>query len=44
MEFRLLGPLQVLVDGAPVALRGAAERALLARLLLDAGGWCPPSI
>ena len=41
MEFRLLGPLQVLVDGAPVPLRGAAERALLARLLLEAGRVVP---
>jgi hypothetical protein len=37
VEFRLLGPLQVLVEGAPVPLRGAAERALLARLALEAG-------
>jgi DNA-binding SARP family transcriptional activator len=41
MELRLLGPLQVLVDGAPVALRGAAERALLARLALEAGRIVP---
>jgi predicted ATPase/DNA-binding SARP family transcriptional activator len=41
MEFRLLGPLQVLVDGAPVPLGGAAERALLARLLLEAGRVVP---
>ena len=41
MEFRLLGPLQVVVDGSPVALRGAAERALLALLLLDAGRVVP---
>jgi DNA-binding SARP family transcriptional activator len=36
-EFRLLGPLEVLVDGKPVAIAGAKPRALLARLLLDAG-------
>ncbi len=41
MEFRLLGPLQVLLDGAPMPLRGAAERALLALLLLDAGRVVP---
>jgi predicted ATPase/DNA-binding SARP family transcriptional activator len=37
MELRLLGPLQVLVDGTPVVVGGAAERALLARLALEAG-------
>lgn len=41
MQVRLLGPLQVLVDGAPVALGGAAERALLARLALQAGRVVP---
>jgi predicted ATPase/DNA-binding SARP family transcriptional activator len=41
VEFRVLGPLQVVVDGAPVVLRGAAERALLTRLLLDAGRVVP---
>ena len=35
VEFHLLGPLQVVVHGVPVALRGAGERALLALLLLD---------
>jgi hypothetical protein len=44
MEFRVLGPLQVLVDGVPVAVvavGGAAERALPALLPLDAGRVVP---
>ena len=41
VEFQLLGPLQVVVDGAPVVLRGAGERSLLALLLLDAGRVVP---
>jgi predicted ATPase/DNA-binding SARP family transcriptional activator len=41
VQFRVLGPLQVVVDGTPVVLRGAAERALLTRLLLDAGRVVP---
>ncbi|HEX5882448.1 MAG TPA: BTAD domain-containing putative transcriptional regulator, partial [Actinomycetota bacterium] len=41
MEFWVLGPLQVVVDGSPAVLRGAAERALLTRLLLDAGRVVP---
>ena len=36
MEFRILGPLEVLVDGMPVALGGPRQRALLAVLLLNA--------
>jgi DNA-binding SARP family transcriptional activator len=36
-RFRLLGPLEVVEDGNPVALPGGKPRALLARLLLDAG-------
>ena len=36
MEFRLLGPLEVVGDdGVPVALGGPRPRALLARLLLE---------
>ncbi|MEV0321915.1 BTAD domain-containing putative transcriptional regulator [Streptomyces sp. NPDC050659] len=35
-EYRLLGPLEVLLDGRPVALRAAKQRALLAALLVDA--------
>ena len=41
VEFHLLGPLQVVVDGTPVMLRGAGERSLLALLLLDAGRVVP---
>ena len=36
MEFRILGPLEVLDEGRPVALGGAKQRALLAVLLLHA--------
>ena len=35
MELRLLGPFEV-VDGAPIALGGRKQRALLARLALEA--------
>src|SRR6266511_2022645 len=36
MEFRVLGPLEVIDDGEPVPLGGAMQRALLAVLLLHA--------
>src|SRR5439155_8893543 len=36
-DFRLLGPLEVFVEGRPVELPRGKPRALLARLLLDAG-------
>jgi DNA-binding SARP family transcriptional activator/pimeloyl-ACP methyl ester carboxylesterase len=36
MDFRLLGPLEVVVDGRHLPLAGRKQRALLARLLLDA--------
>jgi DNA-binding SARP family transcriptional activator len=36
MEFRILGPLEVVDDGRPVPLVGARQRALLAMLLLHA--------
>ena len=36
MEFRILGPLEVLAEDRPVALGGAKQRALLAVLLLHA--------
>jgi WD40 repeat protein/DNA-binding SARP family transcriptional activator/energy-coupling factor transporter ATP-binding protein EcfA2 len=36
LEFRILGPLSVRVDGTPVALGGPKQRALLALLLLNA--------
>src|SRR5512144_2044473 len=35
MEFRLLGPLEVLDGDTPVALGGLKQRALLARLLVS---------
>jgi DNA-binding SARP family transcriptional activator len=34
LEFRILGPLEVLDDGVPVALGGRNQRALLTLLLL----------
>lgn len=37
MEFRLLGPVEVLVDGVTLPIGGAKPRAILAMLLLDAG-------
>ena len=37
MEFRILGPLEVLDDGRPLDLGGARQRALLAILLLHRG-------
>ncbi len=37
MEYRILGPLEVLDDGRPVALGGAKQRALLTILLVHAG-------
>jgi len=36
LEFRLLGPLEASVDGHPIALGGARQRALVALLLLRA--------
>src|SRR5215469_7443928 len=35
MEFRILGPLEVVKDGRPIALGGPKQRALLALLLLS---------
>jgi DNA-binding SARP family transcriptional activator len=37
LEFRILGPLEVLADGAPVSLPRKKQRALLALLLMRAG-------
>jgi DNA-binding SARP family transcriptional activator len=37
MEFRVLGPLQVLQEGQTVRIPGPRERALLAALLLRPG-------
>jgi DNA-binding SARP family transcriptional activator len=36
IEFRILGPLTVLVDGSPIAIGGPKQRALLALLLISA--------
>jgi len=36
LEFRILGPLEVIADGAQIPLGGAKQRALLALLLLQA--------
>lgn len=36
LEFRILGPLEVLADGEPVSIGGPKQRALLALLLLSA--------
>jgi hypothetical protein len=41
VEFRILGPLQVVEDGELLPLRGARERAVLAFLLLRAGEVVP---
>ena len=43
LRVQLLGPLQVERDGQPVALGGRAQRALLARLLLEPGRTVPVS-
>ncbi|KAA1426661.1 AfsR/SARP family transcriptional regulator [Nocardioides antri] len=44
VRFRLLGPMQVLVDQAPSKLPGAAERALLVQLLLAPGRTIPATM
>ena len=36
LEFRLLGPLEVVADGSPISLGGRKQRATLAILLLHA--------
>jgi WD40 repeat protein/DNA-binding SARP family transcriptional activator len=41
LDFRILGPLSVRVDGSPVALGGPKQRALLALLLLSANRVVP---
>ena len=41
LEFRILGPLAVRVDGAPVPIGGPKQRALLALLLLSANRVVP---
>jgi predicted ATPase/DNA-binding SARP family transcriptional activator/tetratricopeptide (TPR) repeat protein len=44
VRYRLLGPMEVCVDGAPVKLPGAAERALFAQLLLSPGRTIPATM
>src|SRR5262245_324234 len=44
VRYKLLGPMEVCVDGAPVRLPGTAERALLAQLLLGPGGTIPATM
>src|SRR5436309_12651333 len=41
LEFRILGPLEVVNDQGPLTLGGAKQRALLALLLLNAGRVVP---
>ena len=41
MEFRILGPLEVVEDGRPVSIRRGKEQALLAYLLLHANEIVP---
>src|SRR3954449_9589309 len=44
VRFQLLGPMQILVDGAPAKPPGVAERALLAQLLLSPGRTIPATL
>lgn len=44
LHFRVLGPMQITDDGHPVALPGAAERALLVQLLLSPGRTLPATL
>ena len=44
LRFRLLGPMEILVAGAPVKLPGTAERALLVQLLLSPGRTIPATM
>lgn len=44
VRYRLLGPMEVCVAGAPVKLPGTAERALLAQLLLSPGRTLPATL
>ena len=41
MEFRILGPVDVVDSGTPIALGSAKERCLLARLLISANEVVP---
>src|SRR5258706_11985017 len=44
VRFRILGSLEVSVDGSPVVVSAARQRALLARLLLDANRSLHPDL
>ena len=44
MEFRILGPLEVVADGPPLTLKGRKPRALLALLLLHRNELVPPDV
>ena len=44
IRFQLLGPMEILVDGAPAKLPGMAERALLVQLLLAPGRTIPATL
>ena len=44
LSFRLLGPMEITVAGRPVAVPGAAERALLVQLLLSPGRTIPATM
>jgi DNA-binding SARP family transcriptional activator len=44
LHFRVLGPMEIADEGHPVALPGAAERALLVQLLLSPGRTLPATL
>lgn len=44
VRFRLLGPMEILVQGRPVGIPGAAERAVLVQLLLSPGRTIPATM
>ena len=44
LRFRLLGPMEILVEGRPVGMPGAAECALLVQLLLSPGRTIPATM
>src|SRR5918994_4487440 len=44
VRYRLLGPMEVSVDGAPIKLPGTAGRALPAQLLLSPGRTIPATM
>src|SRR6476660_703663 len=44
VQFRLLGPMEITLEGAAVPLPGAAERALMVQLLLSPGRTIPATM